>query len=110
MVALSNLYASFTPDIADNVTAILLGRPYQPLALKTATDPGSLSGLPARFQFPSDFDQPSAIVQLTADRGEVAVKWPSGDSSPLIPIAPDRYIDRAYGVPVDVIRGTPRAG
>jgi CubicO group peptidase (beta-lactamase class C family) len=105
VVALSNIYASFAPDIAGDIAAMMLDRPYQPLALKTSVDPASLADLPAKFRFAQDFYQPNAIVGVAADaKGEVFLSWPSGETSPLIPTAPDRYVDRAYGVPVELVR------
>lgn len=104
VVALSNIYASFTPDIASDVTAIMLGRPYQPLALKPTTDRASLSGLPARFQFPADFYQPNAVITVESRQREVSVRWPTGDLSPLVSTGTDHYVDRAYGVPVEMVR------
>ena len=68
-------------DIAYDIAAAVLDKPYRPLALDTATDPEALAGLPAKFRFPHDFYQPDAVVQLSATLGEVQLHWPSGESS-----------------------------
>jgi CubicO group peptidase (beta-lactamase class C family) len=104
VAALGNLYSSFPADMANELTAVLLQRPYQQLQLKTSTDEASLKGLPARFRFGDDFYQKNAVVGVVARNGESFVEWPKGDPSPLIPTGTDHYVDRAYGVPVEVIR------
>jgi CubicO group peptidase (beta-lactamase class C family) len=104
IVALSNVYASFTPDIASDVTAALLDRAYEPLQMKRSADSASLTGLPARFRFGADFYQANAVLQVAAENGEVSIGWPTGDRTPMIPIATDKYVDRAYGVRVEIVR------
>ena len=64
----------------------------------------SLAGLPARFSFPGDFYQPNAVVRVVAANGEVSLQWPVLGASALIPLGKDRYIDRNYWVPVEVVR------
>jgi CubicO group peptidase (beta-lactamase class C family) len=104
VAALSNIYASVPTDVAYDIAALCLGLPYQPLALATNVDTGSLAGLPASFQFPKDFYQSNAIVRVAPADGRVILHWPSGDTSPLIPVTKDRYIDRSYWVAVEVQR------
>ena len=104
VVALSNVYASAPADIAEEIAALALNRPYEPLNLKTEVDPASLAGLPESFQFPKDFYQPNAVVDVQASRGQVSLHWPSGDTSMLIPMSRDHYIDRAYWMPVEIAR------
>ena len=106
VVALSNIYASFTPDIAAAAAAIVLGLPVEPLALKPLTEPASFAGLPASFRFGADFYQPNATVKLAPAGSEIFLEWPTGDRSPLIPTSRDHYVDRAYGVAVEVVRDT----
>ena len=104
IVALSNIYASVPADMAYDIAAAVLDKPYRPLALDTATDPEALAGLPAKFRFPHDFYQPDAVVQWSATQGEVQLHWPSGESSSLIPIGKNRFIDRSYWVAVEIER------
>jgi hypothetical protein len=43
---------------------------------------------------------------------ELFLRWPSGDLSPLIPLNREQLIDRAYWVPVGIVRnerGIPRS-
>lgn len=104
VAAFSNVYASVPADIAYDIGAITLGLPYEPLSLQTAAAPESLGGLPASFTFPKDFYQPNAVVRVAASDGQVMLHWPTGDVSPLIPVGPDRYIDRNYWVSVEAQR------
>lgn len=104
VVALSNIYASVPADMAYDIAAIMLGRPYKPLTLQTSAQPESLAGLPASFRFPHDFYQPDAVVRLSTAQGQATLHWPSGDSSSLIPVSKDRFIDRSYWVAVEIER------
>jgi len=104
IVVLSNIYASAPPEIASELAALNLGLPYERLSLRTTVDPASLVGLPADFRFPSNFYQPDAVVRIGVVDGAVSLHWPSGDTSPLIPTSKDHFIDRAYWMPVEVVR------
>jgi CubicO group peptidase (beta-lactamase class C family) len=111
VVALSNIYSSSTSAIANDVAAIALGLPYQPLALRTPPLPADSLGLAgAKFTFGDDFYQPNATLSFERNGAEMFLRWPSGDLSPLIPIDRDHLIDRAYWEPVNITRdakGTP---
>lgn len=104
VVVLSNIYASVPTDMGYEIAALALGRPFEPLELKTSVDQASLAGLPATFRFPQDFYQPNAAVRLTSAQRQVTLHWPTGDTSQLIPLGKDRYIDRSYWVTVEVLR------
>jgi CubicO group peptidase (beta-lactamase class C family) len=104
VIALSNIYASVAPDVANDLAAVAMRLPYQPLALGAAVDPTSLRGLPASFRFAKDFYQPDAVVRVAAGKDGVQLHWPSGDVSALIPTGRDHFIDRSYWVPVHVQR------
>jgi len=106
VVALSNVYASVPADMVYDIAAQMLGRPYESLTLQKSTDPAALNGLPASFQFAKDFYQPNALVRVTSADGAVSLHWPSGDTSALIPLAKDRFIDRSYWVPVEFQRNS----
>ena len=71
IVVLSNVYASVPTDMGYEIAALALGRPFEPLQLKTQVDSASLAGLPASFRFPKDFYQPDALVRLAATQGRV---------------------------------------
>ena len=104
VVILSNVYASVPTEMGYEIAALALDRRYEPLQLKTGVDAASLQGLPASFRFPKDFYQPNALVRLTKSSGGVSLIWPSGDTSQLIPLGKDRYIDRNYWVVVEAVR------
>ena len=104
VVVLSNLYNSAPSDVSLELAAILNGRPYQRLALKTSVDSDTLSSLPASFQFEKDFYQADALVRLHAINGEIFLDWPSGIRSALIPTTKDHFVDRNFWVPVEIVR------
>jgi CubicO group peptidase (beta-lactamase class C family) len=104
VVALSNLYDSAPAGISLDVAAILSGRPYQRLTLQTSSDPATLTGMPASFQFQKDFYQPNALLRLHATNGEVSLDWPSGTRSSLIPTSKDHFLDRNYWMSVEIVR------
>jgi hypothetical protein len=48
------------------------------------------------FRFGPDFYQRNAEVALTSNGTELFMRWPSGYTSALIPLAPEHFVDRAY--------------
>jgi CubicO group peptidase (beta-lactamase class C family) len=105
VVVLSNIYSSATTTIGYDVAALALGLVYEPFHFRDPA-PGSaeLKTCEGRFQFGSDFYQPNAEVVLTSNGRELSMRWPSGESSPLIPLAVDRFVDRAYWEDVKIER------
>lgn len=57
-----------------------------------------------RFTFPSDFYQPNATLAFEARAGEMYLRWPSGEVSPIIPLDIDHLVDRAYWEPISIVR------
>ena len=104
VAAFSNIYASVPTDMAYDIAALMLGKPYERVSLQTEVARDSLIGLPARFQFPHDFYQPDALVRVESSNGEVTLRWPKLGASALIPLGKDRYMDRSYWVPVEIRR------
>jgi CubicO group peptidase (beta-lactamase class C family) len=94
VVALSNIYSSSTTPLGDDVAALALGRPvegFHPLVGKVA-----IAGAPLGFRFGGDFYQPNAVLRLVADQDGWALRWPGDSLTALIPVGPDRFVDRAY--------------
>jgi len=107
VVAFSNVYASVTTELGYNVAAIATGRPYQPLPLPAhPIVADSLKLDSAHFTFGPDFYQANATLTFEVRDGELFLRWPSGDRSPLIALDREHFIDRAYWVPVVVERDT----
>jgi D-alanyl-D-alanine carboxypeptidase len=105
VVAFSNIYSSATSDIAYDVAAIALGLPYTPLAIRTSPLPlDSLALTGAAFAFPKDFYQPNAVLRFEATGGELFLRWPSGDATPIIPVDANHMIDRSYWEPIVIVR------
>lgn len=105
VVVLSNIYSSATTTIGYDLAALSLGLPYEPFHFRDPA-PGSaeLKTCEGRFQFGPDFYQPNAEVVLTSNGPELSMHWPSGESSPLIPLGVDRFVDRAYWEDVKIER------
>jgi CubicO group peptidase (beta-lactamase class C family) len=106
VVALSNIYASVTTDIGNDIAAIVLRLPYKPLAFRTPLLPPDSLGLAGlKFTFPADFYQPNATLEFVQKGSELFLRWPAGGGdTPLIPIDRDHLIDRAYWEPVNIVR------
>jgi CubicO group peptidase (beta-lactamase class C family) len=105
VVALSNVYSSATTDIGNEIAAIALGLPYKQLAVRTPLMPADSLALDnLSFTFPANFYQPNATLVFVKKGAELFLRWPSGDLSPLIPLDRDHLIDRAYWVPVGIVR------
>ncbi|HEV7594722.1 MAG TPA: serine hydrolase domain-containing protein [Gemmatimonadaceae bacterium] len=113
VVALSNIYSSATTDIGNDIAAIALGLPYKQLQVRTPLLPADSLALDSlKFTFPANFYQPNATLAFVKKGAELFLRWPSGDLSPLIPLDRDHLIDRAYWVPVGIVRderGVPRS-
>ena len=43
-------------------------------------------------------------MKVAPIQGGVGLHWPTGDVSALIPLSTDHYLDRAYWMPVEVVR------
>jgi hypothetical protein len=105
VVVLSNIYSSATTAIGYDIAALSLGLPYEPFhPMEPAPSASVLNSCTGSFQFGPDFYQPNAAIALTADGGELQLRWPSGDVSALIPLGPDHFLDRSYWVDVKLDR------
>ena len=97
IVVLSNIYSSATTTIGNDLAAITLGLPYEPLHFRQpAPDAAELKSCTGTFRFGADFFQPNADVTLTANDSELLMHWPSGEVSALVPFTKDHFVDRSY--------------
>lgn len=96
VLAFSNIYSSATTDVGFGVAKIVMGKPVERFSPSAPLSEAALRRAEGAFKFASDFYQPDALVRIGAANGELALRWPSGDVSPLIPAGPDQFIDRAY--------------
>jgi D-alanyl-D-alanine carboxypeptidase len=109
IVVLSNIYSSATTTIGYDIAAISLGRPYASFHRGAPRpDPKYLHSCTGKFQFGADFYQPNARISLNAAEEGLLLRWPSGESSPLIPLDPDHFVDRSYWEEVKLERGADR--
>jgi CubicO group peptidase (beta-lactamase class C family) len=103
VVVLSNIYSSATTTIGYDLAALSLGQHYQSFRVEKSA-PAALRGCTGTFQFGSDFYQANAIVGLVSRGRELAMRWPSGETSMLLPLGGDRFIDRPYWTEVKIER------
>jgi hypothetical protein len=107
VVVFSNIYSSATTTIGNDIAAISLGRPYTPFRVANSLPEANyLRGSDGTFQFGADFYQPNARITLSTTGSELQLKWPSGDSSSLIPLDQDRFMDRSYWKEIKIERNT----
>jgi D-alanyl-D-alanine carboxypeptidase len=94
VVALSNIYSSSTLQLGDDVAALALGQPVKPFQ----PWPGkvTIAEAPLSFHFGADFYRPNADLRLEAADGGWTLRWPGDSLDALIPVGPDRFVDRAY--------------
>lgn len=105
VVVLSNIYSSVTTQIGDDVAAIVRGQPVEPLILrKTPLTVAQRREVEGAFNYGPDFYQPNASVQVISQSEDLALRWPTGDTSVLLPLNGDNFMDRSYWVPVSLIR------
>ena len=107
VVLLSNIYSSATTPMGYDVAAASLGLPYEELHLMDPPPSAAqLKTCTGAFQFGADFYQANAKVELVTEGHELSMRWPSGSSSALLPVGPDRFVDRAYWEDVKIERNS----
>lgn len=105
VVVLSNIYSSATTRIGYDIAALSLGLPYERFQFRVdAANPGELKTCTGTFQFGPDFYQANAKVTLTAAGRELSMQWPSRETSTLIPLGRDHFVDRSYWEEVTIER------
>jgi CubicO group peptidase (beta-lactamase class C family) len=105
VVVFSNIYSSATTNIGYDVAAMALGLPYETFhPSDPAPSAAELKTCIGTFRFGPDFYQANAEVILTVEGSELLMRWPSGETSPLIPLKRDHYVDRAYWEEVRIER------
>lgn len=105
VVVLSNIYSSVTTQLGDDIAAIALGQTVPQVVLRntplTQIQRAEVEGI---FHFGPTFYQANADVRVASHGDDLALHWPSGDTSILLPLAGDRFMDRSYWVPVSLVR------
>ncbi|HEY2780578.1 MAG TPA: serine hydrolase domain-containing protein [Steroidobacteraceae bacterium] len=103
VVVLSNIYSSAPTAIGEDLAAMALGKPYEPVRLLAAPLPNAATAaLSGSYKFGPDFYQPNATLQLTVDNGDATLHWPSAETTALIPLDNNHFVDRSYWVPVSI--------
>jgi CubicO group peptidase (beta-lactamase class C family) len=111
VVVLSNIYSSATTTIGYDLAALGLGQLYQSVHFRKV-GPAVLKRCIGTFQFGPDFYQANATVSLAVRDGALEMHWPSGETSVLIPVGADQFVDRSYWTDVKIerdISGKPAA-
>ena len=103
VIVLSNIYSSATTTIGYDLAAISLRQPYQSFHIAEAS-PATLKQCAGTFQFGPDFYQANATMSVIAREKELAMRWPSGETSVLLPLGNDRFVDRSYWTEVKIER------
>jgi CubicO group peptidase (beta-lactamase class C family) len=103
LIALSNVYSSATTTIGYDLAALSLGQQYQSLHFQKL-GPASLKRCIGAFQFGPDFYQAKAKVNLVVREDGLTMLWPSGETSVLIPLGGDHFVDRSYWTEVQIER------
>jgi CubicO group peptidase (beta-lactamase class C family) len=98
VIALTNSYSSMAQDpVIGDIAALVYGQPTKsgPVAPIKPT-PGQFAGVPGRYQMPSNYYAPNAILKLE-DRGDyVEARWESGEVNVIFPVSPEECLDRMY--------------
>jgi len=104
VIVLTNIEHDANPIIIPELTAMIMGKPYQPFDYRPV--PRALVGEPAgEFTFGADFYRRNATLKLVSDAKGTTLYWPGGPEDPLLPIGRDKFMDRYYWSPVTVERG-----
>lgn len=100
VVVLSNLYSSIGQSMAPDIAAIAFGEERAPPVPSTPVPvaEASLTRYPGRYQFGPDFGpNPNAIAEVRREDASLLLRLADGGTSFLIPLAEDRFLDRAFG-------------
>jgi hypothetical protein len=107
VIVFSNIYSSAPTAIGDDLAAIALGKPYEPVRLLARPLPSAETmGLAGAYRFGPDFYQPNATLLLTIEHGDAALHWPATETTALVPTGSGHFIDRSYWVPVSVSKNS----
>jgi len=103
VVVLSNVYSSATTTIGYDLAALALGQPHESLHI-AKMNPAALKRCNGTFHFGPEFYQANATVNLLARGRALEMRWPSGETSVLLPLGNDHFIDRSYWTEVKIER------
>jgi len=102
LIVLTNIENAINNLIAENIAAIVVGKPYVPFADRlvplTVHQRQRLTG---QFTFGPDFYRPNATLALRNTPQGLVLDWPGGPEAPLLSTGANSFIDRYYW-----IRGT----
>jgi D-alanyl-D-alanine carboxypeptidase len=104
VVVFSNIYSSATTDIGNDIADIALALPHGTFQAGAPLSRDAQMHSLGTFQFGADFFQKNAKLVVVAEGPGLALRWPAGDLSPLIPLTPDHFRDRTYWEKVQLDR------
>ena len=107
VIVLSNIYVSAVSDMGSDLAALMLAKPYEAPLLRASAPPATeTEGIAGGYRFEADFYQPNAILTLELKSLDARLRWPSDETTYLIPASKDHFIDRSYWVPVALHRSS----
>ena len=105
VIVLSNTYVSAVSDMGFDLAALMLGKPYASVLLNAAAPAAAdVAGIANSYRFGADFFQANATLQLEVHGLDASLHWPSGETTFLIPVSKDHFVDRSYWEPVSLQR------
>ncbi len=98
IVVLTNSYSSMGQDpVVGDIAALVYSQPTRsgPVA-PVKPKPGQFAGVAGRYQMPSDYYSPNAVLALQ-DRGDyLEARWENGEVNVVYPVSADECLDRMY--------------
>jgi CubicO group peptidase (beta-lactamase class C family) len=98
IIVLTNSYSSMAQDpVIGDIAAIVYGQPTTsgPVAL-LKPKPGQFAGVAGRYQMPSNYYAPNAVLTLE-DRGDyIEARWEHGELNIIYPVSAEECLDRMY--------------
>ncbi len=105
VMLLSNIEHDMNPSVAENIAAMVVGKPYTPFVYQpfqmSADQRRSSVG---RFKFGADFYRPNGVLEIKDGPQGLLLEWPGGPEAPLLPTGADSFMDRYYWSPVTIVR------
>jgi CubicO group peptidase (beta-lactamase class C family) len=98
IIVLTNSYSSMAQDpVVGDIAALVYGQPTRsgPVA-PVKPKPGQFAGVGGRYQMPSNYYAPNAVLVLQ-DRGDyLEARWEQGEVNVIYPVSADECLDRMY--------------
>jgi D-alanyl-D-alanine carboxypeptidase len=105
VIVLTNIEHAMNNLIAENIAAIVVGKPYVPFAERQAPlTVHQRQRLIGQFTFGPDFYRPNATLTLRNTPRGLVLDWPGGPEAPLLSIGANSFIDRYYWIRATIVQ------